>query len=385
MNGNNGTDTSFDNFNCIDDFKDEALRKMSVPTKNYITSGADAEITLRRNLTAFNCYVIRPFYMRDVSNIDTSVSFTLGDDKYVLPLPFAIAPTAFHRILSTDGETDTMMAANKFKIPFILSTLATVSATELGCQAPPDATLWFQMYVFKDREITKRLIVNAVNAGFKALVLTVDTPQAGKRRKVGKDVFSLPDDLDLANMRGMFDKDTKESMAIFKNTKYSAYFDDSLTWEIITWIRQVSNLPVIVKGVLREEDALSAIKCGASAIYVSNHGGRQLDTVPATIQVLPEIVSAVNKIVPKVPVFVDCGFRTGSDAFKAIALGADVVFLGRPILYGLSVGGQRGVERVLDLFKTEFERTMKCSGMVSIAEMKKTKNLVVKEHDVCKI
>lgn len=272
----------------------------------------------------------------------------------------------------------TARASRNLSSLMICSTIATTSLEDIA-GAAPGGHRWFQLYVYKDREETIKLIRRAETAGYKALVLTVDTPVVGKRRDDLRNGYSLPSHLRMANFPAEDEKATGMKSTKSGSSGFSEYakkmFDPSLTWADVTWMTQVTSLPVVVKGVLTKEDALLAYRSGASGILVSNHGARQLDSCPATIEALPEIANAVGD---KCEVYMDGGVRTGADVFKALALGARAVFVGRPILWGLAQSGQNGVENVLRIFAEELDVTMALSGCRNLKEIR-DENAVVHE------
>uniref|UniRef100_A0AC35UIQ1 FMN hydroxy acid dehydrogenase domain-containing protein n=1 Tax=Rhabditophanes sp. KR3021 TaxID=114890 RepID=A0AC35UIQ1_9BILA len=371
---------------CIDDLEKRAYKLLPKSARDYYLSGSDSEETLRRNIYAFKKFLVRPFCLRNVSSVDLSTSFNLGKETMTFPCPIGLAPTAFHKLASGDGEISTVRAASKANLPMICSTLGTVSATDIAKQSFPNTILWFQLYIFKDREVTKKLIKKVKAAGFKALVLTVDTPVFAKRRTEARNNFQLPSHLELANFKGeeseMEQAKTGQSGLQFYSQNY---FDASLTWDDLRWLIEYSQMPVIVKGILRSDDAELAIKSGASAIYVSNHGGRQMNSAISTIEALAGIVEEVRKSDKHIPIFFDSGVRTGLDILKAVVLGADLVLVGRPVLYGLTCGGEAGVTHALNILKSEFEVAMKLAGVTSIAEARASKQLLIKEDIVSKI
>jgi 4-hydroxymandelate oxidase len=243
-----------------------------------------------------------------------------------------------------------------------LSTLATSSIEEVI--AASTGPVWFQLYVYKDRDVTESLVKRAEQAGCKAIVLTIDTPMLGRRERDVRNNFQLPDNLTLKNL---ISAGFEELPSDVQGSGLAAYMADlyntSLTWKDVAWLKTVTTLPVLVKGVMRADDAVRAIDHGVDGIIVSNHGGRQLDTVPATITVLPEIIEAVKG---RVEVFVDGGIRRGTDVLKALAYGARAVFIGRPILWGLAIGGESGVRNTLELLRHELDLAMVLSGCQSV-------------------
>ena len=239
-----------------------------------------------------------------------------------------------------------------------LSTLGGASAAQLA-EAAPGGRQWFQLYWSRDRGFTQELVTAAAEAGFSALMLTVDLPVAGRRERDVRAAFALPDDLPLPNLPQTLQREDF-------HTALHAVVDDTLTWRDLEWLHSVCPLPLVVKGILTHEDALLAAEHGAAAVVVSNHGGRQLDGVPATLDVLPEVVEAVGE---RVEVLVDGGIRRGADVLKAIALGARATLSGRAVLYGLATGGEQGVGEVLELLRRELELGLKLLGCTSPAEV----------------
>ena len=259
---------------------------------------------------------------------------------YKLPSPIAIASTAFHKMAHWEGETGSARAANKFKTPFMLSSWANTSNEEVS-QAAPDSLKMYQVYLSKFPEVNKDIFRRVRESGFKMLMLTTDTQQLGKRDQDVRNGFQLPSHLRLENL-AKYLNDTSSIKS--KNESGLAEFarnhkQNNIGWDVIPSVKQDSGLKVIAKGVMCYEDALEAIKYEVDGIMVSNHGARQLDTTPATIDVLAEVVKAVKDSGKKVPVFFDGGVRRGSDILKALAIGADLVFIGRPVLWGLATNG----------------------------------------------
>lgn len=328
---------------------------------DYYAGGAEDETTLRANRAAYGAYMLRPRVMVDVSTIDLSVRL-FGD---VASSPVLLAPTAFQRLAHTDGELATARAAADAGTIMVASTLSTYPIEEIAAAAP-GAPLWFQLYVFRDRAITEELVRRAEAAGCRAICLTASVPVQGNRERDAHNQFRLPAGIEMANFRGM-------RQATFPDTHGSgllafiqAEFDASLTWDAVTWLRSITSLPVIVKGVMAADDARLAVEHGAAGVIVSNHGGRQLDGAEATLHALPHVAAAVAD---RVPVLLDGGIRRGTDVVKALLLGARAVLIGRPYLYGLAVDGQAGVADVLRLLRDEVHRTMALLGAPSIAQL----------------
>ncbi|VDM50011.1 unnamed protein product [Toxocara canis] len=323
------------NLVTVDEVEQAALDRLPLSVRQYYAGGCGTESSLKRNVLAYERLLIRPHVLRDVSKADTSVRIYANKFDF----PIGIAATAFHKLAHPLGEIATVKAAGATNSLMICSTLSNTKLEEVASNAPSRTTLWYQLYVFKDRDVTRQLLRRAATAGFEAIVLTVDTPVLGRRPADKRNAFNLPPNLSsvilLANMDGASAhmKQTNVGQSAF--AQYcSELFDDTLTFADLQWLIRESKLPVIVKGVIRAEDADIAVRCGAKGVIVSNHGGRQLDFTPATIECLPEVVRAVAL---RCPVFVDGGIRNGGDVFKAIARGADAVFVGRPILWGLAI------------------------------------------------
>ncbi|HRI63078.1 MAG TPA: alpha-hydroxy acid oxidase [Polyangium sp.] len=341
---------------CIPDFEKAARSALSRMTWDYYRSGADAERTLRENVRAYRRWEIHYRVLVDVAErrLETEI---LG---VPISMPILIAPTAYQRLAHPDGELATARAAAEAGTIYTMSTLATTSIEDVArvSQGPR----WFQLYVHKDRELTQSLVERAEAAGFGALVLTVDTPVLGRRIRDVRNGFGLPAGLVMANLvdaPGMKGMESSSALARYIASRHDA----SLSWHDVEWLRGLTRLPLLLKGVVRPDDAVRGIDAGAAGIVVSNHGARQLDGAPATLEVLPRIVDAVAG---RVPVLVDGGIRWGTDVLKALALGARAVMIGRPVLWGLAVGGAAGVRTVLDIFREELSTAMALAGCSSL-------------------
>ncbi|MFZ0711341.1 MAG: alpha-hydroxy acid oxidase, partial [Terrimicrobiaceae bacterium] len=284
-------------------------------------------------------------------------------------MPILVAPTAFQGLAHPEGEVATVKAAGAAKTLMTLSTLSTFSIEEV--MAVATGPIWFQLYVFKDRAISALLVKRAEVAGCKAIVLTIDVPLLGRRERDVRNQFKLPNYLSVKSLlpEGQESRDDTAGSGLSPYT--ASLFEPALTWKDIEWLTGITKLPVLVKGILRSDDALLAVKHGASGVIVSNHGARQLDTTPATISVLPEIVDAVGG---KVEVYVDGGIRRGTDVLKAIACGARAVFVGRPVLWGLASGAEAGVRYVLEMLRQEFDLAMALSGCPTLSSI--TRDLI---------
>ena len=292
-------------------------------------------VTLEENRLAFKRLVLHPRVLRNVADLTISTTL-LGQ---CVRSPVGVAPSAMHRMAHPDGEIASASATAKAATCFILSTISTTSledVAEASHKANPHALCWFQLYVFKDRELTRGLVQRAEKAGYKAIVLTVDTPMLGHREPDVRNHFSLPSHLTMANFThvgGAYEHGVTSHKDSGLATYVSDLFDLTLNWNDVKWLKSITRLPVVVKGVLSPEDATIAVEMGCEGVLVSNHGARQLDGVAATIDALPAIVKAVDG---RAEVYMDGGVRRGTDVFKALALGARAVFLGRPILFGLA-------------------------------------------------
>ncbi|KAK4857892.1 hypothetical protein QYF36_007829 [Acer negundo] len=340
----------------------EAIAKEKLPKMiyDYYASGAEDQWTLKENRNAFSRILFRPRILIDVSKIDMTTT-VLG---FKISMPIMIAPTAMQKMAHPEGEYAIARAASAAGTIMTLSTLATSSVEEVASTGP--GIRFFQLYVFKDRNLVAQLVRRAERAGFKAIALTVDTPRLGHREADIKNRFSLPPFLTLKNFEGL-DLGKIDRSNDFRLSSYIAdQIDQSLNWKDVKWLQTITSLPILLKGVLTAEDTRLAIQNGAAGIIVSNHGARQLDYVPATIMALEEVVKAAQG---RVPVFLDGGVRRGTDVFKALALGASGIFIGRPIVYSLAAEGEAGVRKALKMLRDEFELTMALSGCRSLNEI----------------
>ncbi|KAJ1729671.1 Hydroxyacid oxidase 1 [Coemansia sp. BCRC 34490] len=363
----------------LDDFERLASQSLDRNALDYYRSGAQDMITLRENQRAFDRIVVRPRILRDVSHVDTRTT-VLGAE---VASPVCIAPTAMQRMAHPDGECATVRAAKRKQTCMVLSSWSTTSVEDVAKAAAeietevgsPESPRWLQLYIYKDREATKRLIERAQDAGFTAIALTVDTPFLGRRLADMRNKFQLPPHLTMANFADQAkarvaasanDADSAAENSSGLATYVASQIDPTLSWEHVAWVKRVARIPVLVKGVLTAEDAELAVQAGVDGIIVSNHGGRQLDTAAATIDALEEVCKAVRG---RVEVFLDGGVRRGTDVLKALALGARAVFLGRPVLWALSCGGEEAVVQMLDLINEELRLAMALTGCVSVKDI----------------
>ena len=318
---------------------------------DYIAGGANDEWTLRENVAAFGRWVLRPRVLVDVETVTTATT-VLGQHVSV---PVGVAPTAYQQLIHRDGEAATARAAAAVGTLFCHSTLSSLRPAELA-GAAPDGVRWFQLYWSADRGFTRELLQEVAASGYLAVVLTVDLPHAGRRERDLRTGFVIPPELPLPNISTTFDR------PVDPGTGLGAVTDRTLTWRDLEWLRETSPLPLALKGVLTREDAALACEHGAQAVVVSNHGGRQLDGVAASLDALPEVVEAVAG---RGEVLLDGGIRRGADVLKALALGARATLVGRAALYGLATAGEDGVRHVLELLRDEVALGLALLGCAS--------------------
>ena len=367
----------------VADLRTIARRRLPRGVFDYIDGGAEDERTMAANAAAFGAVTFRPRVLRDVGDVDPSTTL-LGRR---LPLPLVLAPTGFTRIADPDGELAVARAAARAGLPYTLSTLSTRSIEEVA--AIGAGPKWFQVYVWRDRGLVKEMIGRAATAGYEALVLTVDTAVLGRRERDVRRGFSLPptiglstlvdgalhpgwtwrflrsDPIRFANVRdaaSIGDGSTAVTLSEYVNTQ----FDPGLSWRDVEWMRSVWAGPLIIKGVQTVDDARLAADAGVEAIALSNHGGRQLDSAPATLDLVAPVADAVGD---RLEIICDGGVRRGSDIVKAVALGARACMAGRAYLYGLGAAGERGVDHVLGLLDADVRRTMALVGASSVADL----------------
>lgn len=336
------------------DFEAAARERLDRMAFDYYASGAHDEITLAENHAAYDRLRLRYRVLRGTGERDLATPL-LGSR---LAMPILAAPTAFQRMAHPDGELATARACGAAGTAMILSTLSTTPLEQVTAAA--DGPVWFQLYFYRDRPTTAELVARAAEAGCEALVVTVDAPLLGTRERDVRNRFHLPEGLSLENLtaegtRGI--QRTEEGSGLAAYVATLLYPD--LDWDDVAWLRSITELPVLLKGIVHPEDARLAVEHGASGLVVSNHGGRQLDTAIATVEALPAVAEAVAG---RVPVLVDGGIRRGTDVVKALALGADAVAVGRPILWGLAVDGEAGVSRVLGLLRDELDLALALCG-----------------------
>jgi len=333
------------------DFEGAAKRRISHMVWEYYSGVAD-EITLRWNREAYDRLRLRPRVLVDVSKIDTRTSL-FGQE---LAHPILLAPAADHRMIHPDGEVATARGSGRTKTIFVLSSFANTCVEDVAQHA--SAPLWFQLYVQRDREFTRDVVQRAAAAGCKALCVTVDTPTFGARNRQARAKYELAPGLSRPHLPLPGKTSGAAGSQVFPD-----WTEPALTWRDISWLSSIVKIPILLKGVLNPDDAERAVQEGVGGIIVSNHGARNLDTVPATADALPCVV---EKVVGRIPVLVDGGIRRGTDVVKALALGANAVLIARPYLYGLAVAGDQGVERVVEILRNEVEMAMGLLGRPTI-------------------
>ncbi|KAG7997354.1 hypothetical protein I3843_01G207500 [Carya illinoinensis] len=353
------------NVNEFQELAREALPKMYY---DFYAGGAEDQYTLKDNVEAFKRITIRPRILVDVSRIGMSTT-VLG---YNISAPIMIAPTGLHKLAHPEGEAATARAAAASKTIMILSTGSSCTMEEVASSC--NAVRFFQLYVYKRRDIAAALVHRAEKNGYKALVLTVDAPRLGRREADIKNKMMVPG---LKNLEGLLSIEVDSNSGSNLEAFSKATMDASLCWKDVEWLRSLTNMPILIKGILTREDAIKAAEIGVAGIVVSNHGARQLDYSPATITVLEEVVHAVGG---KIPVLFDGGVRRGTDVFKALALGAQAVLMHsvkdllivRPVVYGLAAKGEYGVKRVIEMLKDELELTMTLSGCPVVKDISRS-------------
>jgi 4-hydroxymandelate oxidase len=343
----------------LTDFEPLARERVARMAYEYVCGGAADEITLRWNREAFDRLRLKPRVLVDVAHLDTRVTL-LGRE---LPFPILLAPTAYHRLVHPEGERATARGAAAAGATFVLSSFATTPIEEV---ARAGAALWFQLYVQPDRGFTRELVRRAEAAGCRALCVTVDTPIAGARNREVRAGFELPPGVELPLLAGLQQQDPRYGHRPKHREIFSSVLDPTLTWKDVEWLRSFARVPLLLKGVLDPEDAERAVGTGVAGLIVSNHGARNLDTVPATLDALPPIA---ERVAGRVALLLDGGVRRGTDVLKALALGASAVLIGRPYLYGLGAAGAAGVQRVIEILRSELEMALALTGRRSLAEV----------------
>jgi 4-hydroxymandelate oxidase len=352
-------------FTSIADVERAAAAVLPSAVRDFVAGGAGRETTLDANRAALDRVFVVPRVLRDVSTCDTG-STLLGCP---VAQPVAVAPVAYQRLLHPDGETATARAAADAGVPFVASTLSSVPIEQI---AAVGGTVWFQVYWLRDTAAVLDLVRRAEDAGCRAVVVTVDVPWMGRRLRDLRNGFALPADVRAANLDTSDTAHRKRSGASAVAAHTSQTFSPALTWASIAALREHTRLPVVLKGVLAAEDARRAAGSGVDAVVVSNHGGRQLDGAVPSVDVLAEVVAAVDG---RCEVLLDSGIRGGIDVLRALALGAAGVLAGRPMMWGLAAGGTDGARQVLDLFAAELRDAMGLAGCGTVAEARRLRTV----------
>lgn len=344
----------------VADYARAAQQALPRDVFDYYDGGALDEITLRENVESWQRLKLHYRVMTGVGSRDLSTT-VLGQK---VSMPILVAPTAFHRMTCDEGECAAARAAGRAGTAFCLSSLSTTPMEEVFADA--SSPKWFQLYIYKDKGLTSELVARAEAAGAEAIVLTVDAPGWGNRERDARNDFRLPTGLEVANVapagKGEFPQVEGSGLAAYVRT----HFEEALSFDDLDWLCSTTRLPVVVKGVCRGDDARRSAERGAAAVVVSNHGGRQLDTAPATSEALPHVV---EKAGDACEIYVDGGIRRGSDVLKALALGARAVLVGRPILWGLTVAGEEGAFAVMEILRRELDEAMLLCGYESAGDV----------------
>ncbi|SRR6266545_3539516 len=341
------------------DYERTAEERLEPAAFGYFAGGANDEWSLRENLEAFRRWVLRPRMLVDVAEVTTATT-VLGAE---LSMPLIVAPVAFQRMAHPDGEAAMARGAAAAGTLMCLSTLATATIEDVAAAAP-GAPRWFQLYWAKDRGVVTDMLERAAAEGYGAVMLTIDLPELGRRERDLRLGFAIPEEIPVPAFLAL-----AEEAGGFSPEDINWAVDKSLTWHDLEWLRSATSLPLLVKGILTAEDAVLACEAGVEGIVVSNHGGRQLDGVAASLDALPEVVEAVGD---RAAVLMDGGIRRGTDVVKALALGAQAVLVGRAPLWGLAVGGAEGVQRVLELLKDELQLALALCGCASPADVSRS-------------
>jgi len=345
---------------AVCDYERHARARVPAPAWAYLDGAAADGQTARANLAAYGRIALRSRVLRDLRGGHTRVEL-LGD---VFDAPILVAPVAHQKLAHPEGELATVLGAGAARAGMVVSTQASASIEDVAAAA--HAPLWFQLYIQHDREFTAHLVRRAEAAGCRALVLTVDAPVAGLRNAEQRAGFAMPDHARAVNLDGLRLPPARAARAGESAVFGAGLLDGAPTWKDLAWLAGLTRLPVLVKGILDPDDAREALAHGARGIIVSNHGGRALDGLPATVDALPAVAAAVAG---RAPVLVDGGVRRGTDVLKALALGASAVLVGRPVVHGLATAGAVGVAHVLHLLRSELEVAMALTGCRTLADI----------------
>jgi 4-hydroxymandelate oxidase len=342
---------------CLADFEPLAKAKLSATSWEYLRAGAGDEITVQWNEEAYRRIRLKPRILVDVSKLDTRV--TLFGEKQAFPI--LLAPVAAQKLMHPEGELATARGASAAGATMVVSSFANTSLEDVAAVAK--SPLWFQLYAQTDRGFTRELVQRAEAAGYRALCLTVDTATTGARNREARANVKL---LPIPNFASFTGAGSDVSLHTGSQDVFKSVLDAAMSWKDVEWLLSCIKIPLVLKGVLNPDDAERAVASGVAGIIVSNHGGRNLDTLPATIDALPVVA---EKVAGRIPVFVDGGIRRGTDVLKALALGASAVFIGRPYIYGLAAAGEAGVTQVINILQREFQMAMALTGRTNVESM----------------
>lgn len=345
-----GASVNVDDILSLREFEERARQCMSLMAYEYVASGAGDENTMRWNREAYDRIMLRPRILEDASVLDTSVSLF----GRVMPFPILLAPTAYQKVLHPRGELETALGAGAARATFLVSSATNVAIEEISREAT--SPLWFQLYVQSDRGFTRDLVKRVEDVGCEALCVTVDTPVLGARNRQARAGFELPAGVTTPHLYDIG----------ARGQKIMTTHRTGVTWKDLEWLCSVARVPVLFKGILSADEAERAIEVGADGIIVSNHGGRNLDTTPATIDALPEVADVVAA---RVPVLIDGGIQRGTDVLKAIAMGATAVMIGRAYCFALAAGGANGVRRAVEILTNELEMAMRLVGRPKLNDL----------------
>jgi 4-hydroxymandelate oxidase len=350
------TKTNLEELLCLAEFEARSERSMSTMARAYACGGAADELTLRANCEDWQRIRLKPRVLVDVSNVDLKTRL-LGQ---TLDMPLLLAPAAFHRLWHREGELATVQGASRTGAGMVLSSYSTWAVEDITrASAHP---VWFQLYTHPDRGVTREMVERAQAAGCRALCVTVDTPVLGLRHREARVRFQVPSKFKLPNIPV-----PPASHVPQRGSAFTGVMHPSLNWDYIEWLRSIVSVPILLKGVLNPDDALRAAEAGIAGVIVSNHGARNLDTLPSTAAALPRIAEKVRG--KSLLLLVDGGIRRGTDIVKALAMGASAVLIGRPYLHGLAIAGADGVARVIELLRNELIMAMALTGRTSLSQI----------------
>lgn len=344
----------------VEEFETEAQKYLTHEAFEYLAGGAGAGLTVTENRAAFDRIRLLPRVLVDVSRINTALELFGRTHDF----PLLLAPAGYHRLLHPRGELETAEGARLSQATLCAATFSTFTIEEIARAAP--RPLWFQLYIQTDRGLTKELVERALACGCEAICITVDVPVNGPRDRELRAGFRLPPGVQRANLARLGPEIAAAAHRPVGRNIYSVTHGADATWKDIEWLRSLIAAKLLLKGILHPADAEQALQVGCDGLIVSNHGGRSLDTVPASLHALPAIARQVDG---RVPVLLDGGIRRGIDVFKALAYGATAVLIGRPYLWGLAAGGAHGVARVLEILRTELEMTMGLTGCTQLSQI----------------